>query len=1446
MWYISILRHLTLALALCVLTSVIPNLDAVYADSTPKSVNLQTRILSVVEGSSTQVPLEGTYNILVGLFPSGSANALWSKEYLSVVVLDGFLSLILGDPNTPILSDLWNTANVRIGISIRGDDGGYSDPIYVAAPTVPYALQSNISEKTMQILGSDLMHIDYGNGKVGMGITNNITHDLTVSGNVRGTFLVGDGSNLTNLSIFTWVRNAFDDIYYDDGPVGIGTNTPLSLLHVDGDVKLGPTANFNRLLATRPYVGAGTGITDLHADNVVSGVFATAQVQGSYSGIIGLGTVATGSWQATAIQDVGVADDLSIFSGSITGTNNISGVLITSGNVSIGDEAFPLNVSANLWTILGDTINQYSAIYASNNTIINHQFRGANSATLNIFNASDEGFQIGSTGQVIIGSPTGSVQLSLENGFRVSSSDSTALGTIQFTSAGDVRGLTTLGWASLTYFGTWTGNFLDSDGAGPLEMIRVDEDGYVSMGRPKLANLDPDEQLDATGNILFQTNNPLNGLTTAGSGIRMMWVPYKGAFRAGEVQSTQWNYGNIGEYSMAFGRDNTVSARASSVGGGESNSISGSGNVVVGGDTHTITGFYNAIGGGEANTITNQDYSSILGGYTNSIALDGGQAFNARNTILGGQNNSILGGATSVILGGQENSSLGQSNIVGGDNANTTFDNSFVWADHSGAGAFDGTADDQFIIRAANGLGIGSAPTNTVSVVGTASATFIVGNGYYITGVENADYIDGADSSLEPSSGRVVYISRIDGYYPSSSVDTISILNGTLLGEDFSTASITTDLINTGSLLGHEFATGSVYSIHIVDGEVQERHLADGSLGGDNFATGSILTHHIATGSISNDDFAVGSISGVHIVTGSITTAHLAPGVIDDVALAPGGLDGSDFVSGSIGGSRFASGSISIDRFPTNDPVPPGFFGVGSIGSSHIPSASITSNNFSVGAITSSDIAAGTIGWEKFTPPIMVNKGGTGITSYINLSPISAQVATGSVRLMDNGTYFHWDPTANMLALGHDSPTYTIDVSGSVAIQGKTILRTNALDADDNDFLFYSTGTWNGNPGVLDFHIGEPLTSTASTAGLRVTDASLAFRLSVGAGDTLLNTLDVGEDSMFVGSGSTDITENSLVVMGQMGIGESNPGAPYALEVAGAIQVQTDFDGLLIENGISATGVTGMYGYGTDAGVRGSYYGAGPSTYGVLGGSEGDGIGVIGQNPTPSAGGTGIIGGISGSFAATGNIGWVNDGDTQSSAIYGGESSGGTNQFSGIFDGNLYAGALPISSTMSTSARLQLGQSTSNVNLLTVENSDDASVLFVSATPSVGIATQNPQETLHVDGTFRSQHTIGFSQVTVNASAITTIDWRLSNKIVLVVDDNDIAINFTPPPQDSNLTLLIKHTGVGDVNGWDTNVNFVENAGVAVTTGNGAVDIMSLYYDSDADEYYGGMVYDFQ
>jgi hypothetical protein len=64
------------------------------------------------------------------------------------------------------------------------------------------------------------------------------------------------------------------------------------------------------------------------------------------------------------------------------------------------------------------------------------------------------------------------------------------------------------------------------------------------------------------GNVVFvgsyKSSNPGNP-PVSGAGTRMMWYPDKAAFRAGRVQGSQWDIGNIGYFSNAWGYNTTTS-----------------------------------------------------------------------------------------------------------------------------------------------------------------------------------------------------------------------------------------------------------------------------------------------------------------------------------------------------------------------------------------------------------------------------------------------------------------------------------------------------------------------------------------------------------------------------------------------------------------------------------------------------------------------------------------------------------------------------------------------------------------------------------------------------------------------------------------------------------------------------------------------------------------------
>lgn len=174
------------------------------------------------------------------------------------------------------------------------------------------------------------------------------------------------------------------------------------------------------------------------------------------------------------------------------------------------------------------------------------------------------------------------------------------------------------------------------------------------------------------------------------------------------------------------GKNNTAGGQSSIVGGGEGNKARGLGDTVVGGVENIISADYSTIGGGQKNNVTSGiTHATISGGNTNiasgvNSTIGGGEtntASGASSTVAGGFGNSASGiGAT--VPGGKNNLAAGNYSFAAGLRAKANHAGTFVWADNTMAD-FSSTKAKTFIIRAANGVGIGTpTPDAKLHVVG--------------------------------------------------------------------------------------------------------------------------------------------------------------------------------------------------------------------------------------------------------------------------------------------------------------------------------------------------------------------------------------------------------------------------------------------------------------------------------------------------------------------------------------------------------------------------------------------------------------------------------------------------------------------------------------------------------------------------------------------------------
>lgn len=152
------------------------------------------------------------------------------------------------------------------------------------------------------------------------------------------------------------------------------------------------------------------------------------------------------------------------------------------------------------------------------------------------------------------------------------------------------------------------------------------------------------------------------------------------------------------------------------IGGGYTNAIHGDYGVLGGGSENYIAdnANYSVIGGGWGNIMTNQyaHGSFIGGGYFNTVSgrwsvVTGGDRnkMGGEWAVIGGGMSNVVNGDCAVVPGGRENIASAPYSFAAGRRASAVHTGAFVWADSS-TNRFSSTTNDQFAIRASNGVWI--------------------------------------------------------------------------------------------------------------------------------------------------------------------------------------------------------------------------------------------------------------------------------------------------------------------------------------------------------------------------------------------------------------------------------------------------------------------------------------------------------------------------------------------------------------------------------------------------------------------------------------------------------------------------------------------------------------------------------------------------------------------
>jgi hypothetical protein len=166
-----------------------------------------------------------------------------------------------------------------------------------------------------------------------------------------------------------------------------------------------------------------------------------------------------------------------------------------------------------------------------------------------------------------------------------------------------------------------------------------------------------------------------------------------------------------------------AAARWSTVSGGNANGAYGDYSNVGGGQGCKAYSHFASIYGGAINragtsgdpTLNIARLAFIGGGYGNVVegvgAVIGGGDHNtitANKATIGGGDHNEAAGLFATVPGGRLNQADGDYSFAAGRRALASHDGCFVWADHTDQD-FESTDVDQFLIRAAGGVGIGDA-----------------------------------------------------------------------------------------------------------------------------------------------------------------------------------------------------------------------------------------------------------------------------------------------------------------------------------------------------------------------------------------------------------------------------------------------------------------------------------------------------------------------------------------------------------------------------------------------------------------------------------------------------------------------------------------------------------------------------------------------------------------
>ncbi|MFH0715145.1 MAG: hypothetical protein V1847_05315 [Candidatus Diapherotrites archaeon] len=270
----------------------------------------------------------------------------------------------------------------------------------------------------------------------------------------------------------------------------------------------------------------------------------------------------------------------------------------------------------------------------------------------------------------------------------------------------------------------------DINASGGVKAVDLNASRNLLVGSASARDLNSGD-VNVSGAIVGRNYLLLQGTSgttpVGGAGTRMMWIPAKGAFRAGEVTSNHWDNDNIGSYSVAMGYDTNAKGFASVALGGYTNAI-GSESFAMGnttsavGETSTAIGYmatsngvYSMVFGTGIDTsnklINNLSYSLAVGFNTTVPTL-----FVGPGTGAGTAGNVSINGDVNIGTATRTGLSSGDLNASGGVKAqDLNASRNLIVGSATAVGLSAGDANISGELSVRDDLNVGTAGTGSTS-----------------------------------------------------------------------------------------------------------------------------------------------------------------------------------------------------------------------------------------------------------------------------------------------------------------------------------------------------------------------------------------------------------------------------------------------------------------------------------------------------------------------------------------------------------------------------------------------------------------------------------------------------------------------------------------------------------------------------------------------------------